>query len=350
MTAHHHRARRTLILLVKAALAVAILSYLIVQVQRNEGFARLVDQPKQWGILAAALGCTFCAVTLTFFRWHVLITALDLPFHFVDTLRLASLGFALNFVSLGSVGGDLFKAVFLAREFPGRRTDAVATVIADRLMGLLTYLAVASVAILAADWSHVSAAAEVLCDTILLVTAVGYTVVGLILLVPALSGPRIQDWIASLPVVGAICARLLGAVSAYRSQKLKLLMAGSISVALAALFITSFYLVARGLPLDAPTFADHAIIVPIANLAGAIPATPSGLGTLEAVAEALYQQVPSHFGVVPGDGTMVALAHRLTMITVAVIGMIYYVGRRGSVSQAIHDVEEAVEEAELMES
>jgi hypothetical protein len=349
MTTRSHRTRRTLVLVAKIALATAILAYLVVQVQRHEGFVRLVEQPKHWWLLAAGLCCTFAAITLSFVRWHVLVTALGLEFPIVETLRLGALGFALNFVSLGSVGGDVFKAVFLAKEFPGRRTEAVATVIADRLMGLLMFLSIASGAILTADWGHASAAIVVLCDTILFVTVIGVGVSVLILLVPALSGERLRSWVASVPLAGATAARLIAAVSAYRDQKRHLVWAGGLCLGVGVMFILSFYLVARGLPVHAPTLTEHLVIVPVAMLAGAIPATPNGLGTLEAAAEALYRQVPREAGVVPGDGTMVALAHRVTMITVAVVGMIYYLSRRGNLSDVIHEVEEAAEAADSLE-
>ena len=94
-----------------------------------------------------------------------------------------------------------------------------------------------------------------------------------------------------------------------------------------------------------PTFAQHLLIVPVANMAGAIPATPSGLGTLEAAAEALYQAVPRNPGIAPGDGTLVALAHRVTMIAVAVIGMAYYVSQRSELGDVLTEMETAAEGA-----
>lgn len=348
MTTRSHRTRRTLVLLAKIALAAAILTYLVSEIQRHEGFARLIDEPKQWRLLAAGLCCTFAAITLSFVRWHVLVTALGLEFPLAGTLRLGALGFALNFVSLGSVGGDLFKAVFLAKEFPGRRTEAVATVIADRLMGLMMFLSVASIAILVADWGHVSAAIKVLCNTILFSTVVGFGIIGLILLVPALSGERVRGWVASVPLAGAIAARLIGAVSAYRNQKRHLVVASLLSLGVGLMFILSYYFVARGLPIHAPTLPEHMVIIPVTLLAGAIPATPNGLGTLEAAAEALYRQIPLESGVIHGDGTMVALAQRVTMIAVAVVGMIYYLSRRGNLSTVIHQIEEAADEAETL--
>ena len=116
-------------------------------------------------------------------------------------------------------------------------------------------------------------------------------------------------------------------------------LAAGIGLVVDTLFVTSFYLVARGLPVHAPTFAQHLMIVPVANMAGAIPATPSGLGTLEAAADALYQAVPGNTGILPGDGTLVALAHRVTMIAVAMIGMVYYVSQRPELRDVLSEVE-----------
>jgi glycosyltransferase 2 family protein len=341
MTANQSQIHRNLISLAKISLATAILAYLAYQVHRNQGFSRLLNEPKDWWLLAAALACTFISVALSFVRWHVLVNALGLNFRLVDALRLGALGFALNFVSLGSIGGDLFKAIFLAKEYPGRRTEAVATVMADRVVGLLMMMVLATTAISFSDWRDAPPEIAILCHTILLATIAAFAGVGLLLFVPALTGERIRGWAELIPLVGTTAARLIGAVEAYRDQKSRLFLAAGIGLVVDTLFVTSFYLVARGLPVQAPTFAQHLMIVPVANMAGAIPATPSGLGTLEAAAEALYQAVPGNSGIVPGDGTLVALAHRVTMITVASIGMLYYVSQRAKLRDVLSEVEAA---------
>src|SRR5690606_31597337 len=99
-----------------------------------------------WPLLAGALACIAAAVWLGFVRWYLLVQATGLPFTLGDAVRLGSLGFALNFVGPGGVGGDVFKGIALAREHHRRRSEAVATVIADRAVGLLSLLAVASLA------------------------------------------------------------------------------------------------------------------------------------------------------------------------------------------------------------
>jgi hypothetical protein len=279
-------------------------------------------------------------------RWHILVAALGLENRLLQTVRLGALGFVLNFVSLGGLGGDLFKAIFLAKDYPGRRTEAVATVVADRLLGMLMMFALATTATLLVDWSGAPTAVIVLIHMIRLVGVASFVAAGLLLAVPALSGERLQSWVGKLPLVGSTVARLIGAVSAYRNQKRQLLLAAGLCLVVDSLFILSFYLVARGLPVQAPTLAQHFVIIPAATLAGAIPATPSGLGAMEAAVNALYQAVPSPATIPPGDGTLVALGQRATMILVAVVCLVFYLSRRTDLRNVMHEVEEAIEEAE----
>ncbi len=333
--------RRTLIVTVKIALAVAILAYLIYQAQREDAFSRLVHEPKLWGFLVAGLVCSLVSVTLSFVRWHVLVTALGLPFRLTEAIRLGALGYMLNFVSFGSVGGDLFKAIFLAHGQPGRRTEAVATVVVDRLLGLLTMLVLASIGILAVGLIHSELPAlAILCRTILLVTSIGIVVAGTLLLIPSLSGPRMSQWTGTLPLVGTTIAQLLGAVQKYRNQKRLVLLAGALCVVVDLLYITSFYLIARGLPVHAPSWAEQLVVIPVASMAGAIPITPNGLGTLEGVVDLLYRAMPGSSHIAEGDGFLVAFAYRLTTMVVAFVGFVFYLSHRAEVREVIVEAEE----------
>lgn len=332
----------------KISLAVAILGYLLLQVQQQAGFSRLISEPKHWPLLALGLASTAAAITLTFLRWHVLLSALGLDFRIRDTIRLGALGFALNFVSLGSIGGDLFKAIFAAKDSPGRRTEAVATVMVDRLVGVAMMLTLATAASFTIDWSAAPTAVRMLVQTIRLATLALVVGLALILAVPALSGDRIRALVGMIPLVGPTAARLIGTVSAYRNEKSLVVRACGISLVSNSLFILSFYFVAQGLPVKSPSLAQHFVIVPSANLAGAIPATPSGLGTMELAVDKLYQAVPTATPIPAGEGTLVALGQRATMILVAAACLAFYVFERGNLRDAMHDIEEVEAAAEAV--
>jgi uncharacterized protein (TIRG00374 family) len=150
-------------------------------------------------------------------------------------------------------------------------------------------------------------------------------------------------WTRRLPFAGTTLARLLAAVQAYRNQKRVLVAAAAISVVGNFANITAFYLVAGGLPIERPTYLEHFLIVPVANMVSAVPATPSGLGTKEAAADMLYRSVPENRRIAEGTGTMVTLAHRATELTVAALGLIYYLSHRKEVTAVYHEAEEAAE-------
>jgi glycosyltransferase 2 family protein len=340
-----HSTRHTLLTIAKFALAFAILSYLGWQVYKNDGFARLWYKEKNWPVLGVAVVCTLSAILLNFIRWHFLIRAVGIDIRLRDTTRYGALGYALNFVAPGSIGGDLFKAIFLAHGQPGRRTEAVATVVADRLLGVTTILVLASIAILSTGVLHTSEGLlKALCEIMLAATAGALIGGAILMLIPAKSGVRIREQARRIPLVGSTVERLLGTVRAFKGQKPLLVAATIVSVFSNALFITSIFLVASGLPFHHPNWVDHFIVVPIANIVGAMPITPAGIGAKELVVDQLYPLMPSSQGVVEGDGFLVTLGHRATEMTVALLGLLYILTHRAEVREAYAEVEELVEE------
>ncbi len=120
--------------LLKAALGVGLVAYLVVRSWR-EIVAQQWGQLR-WPMLAAGFAVLLAATLLTFLRWYVLVRAQGLPFRLRDSLRLGFIGVFFNLLMPSAVGGDLVKAFLLARE-QRRRTVAVATVLVDRLIGLV---------------------------------------------------------------------------------------------------------------------------------------------------------------------------------------------------------------------
>ena len=88
----------------------------------------------EWFVIAALL--MVAAASLQIYRWYLLVRALDLPFTVRNAFRLSLVGIFWNTFVPGSIGGDLVKAYFIAHAHPERKTRAVASVIADRALGL----------------------------------------------------------------------------------------------------------------------------------------------------------------------------------------------------------------------
>jgi uncharacterized protein (TIRG00374 family) len=318
----------------KFAIPVAIIAWLLASVDK-EGFQRLRQQDKNWSLLTCGAALVSATVCVTFVRWYLLVRALDLRFRIADAFRLAFLGYLLNFIGGGSVGGDLFKAIFIAREQPGRRTEAVATVAMDRVVGLFALLLVTSTAILAAGVSSDDWRVEAICDFMLVVTAIAIVFVVLIL-IPRFRAGRFVQAITRLPKIGPTLERLIAAVGVYRGKPLVLASTFAMSVFVHVSLCVAIYLAAAAIFVQPPTMAEHFIIVPLSMCAGAVPLAPGGLGEFEAAMGVLYMLLPAHRN---DNGIVVALVYRLMTVLIAVIGAVYYWSSRREVTEILEEAE-----------
>ena len=335
--------KKHLVTLLKIAIPVAIIAWLLTTIEPDE-WARLRDQPKDWGLLSLAFLVAFMAVCVTFVRWYLLVRTLEIPFRLADAFRLGFLGYLLNFVSVGAVGGDLFKAFFIAHEQPGRRAEAVATVVVDRMIGLYALLLVTSAAIFFIDIPNPTRALAVICNMTYLATGVGGIFV-LMVLIPGFTRGSISEFLTGLPKVGHTLGRLITSVRMYRKKYGTMLIIFVISMSTHAAFGLAIFLIARAMLADPPTLGEHIIIVPLSNVAGALPLTPAGLGTFEGAVETLYRYVPS-ISQDKGNGLAVAIAFRLMTIAIAGVGVIYYWISRREVREVMDEAEHARTESE----
>jgi len=332
--------QKTLLAVVKVAVAVAILVFLFRRIQGEDGFDRLLNEPKDWLALILAQGLVLVAFSLSFVRWYLLVRGLDLEFHLRDAFRLGTLGFMLNQVSPGSIGGDLLKAVFIAREQPGRKTEAVATVLVDRVIGFYAMLLLASLGLALAGGNLDSEKLLTSLQTIVWSSTLGGTVGLAFVLSPLATGKRARALADGLPFIGHTVTRLIEAADVYRSRRGYLFAGFGLALATHCLLISAFWCISTGLPVSGPTFAQNASIVPIGLVAGAIPLTPGGLGALEGGMEFLYTLI----GASKGDGTIVALAYRAMTYIFAAVGAFYYFSARKKVDDLLHEAEVLADE------
>jgi uncharacterized protein (TIRG00374 family) len=320
------------ILGLKIGISLAIIAFLVNRAMQHQAFSDLRDQPKRWEFLVlATLACT-SAVLLTFVRWYYLVRALELPFRFKEALRLGFLGYLFNLAPMGIVGGDLLKAVMLARQQQDRRAQAVATVAVDRLIGLYVLFLVAAVAILATGLQN-SADANVrfACQATLGLTALGAVGIAM-LFIPGVTNGRVTTFLSELPRVGHVLGSLIDAVRMYRRKVHVLLVAGLMSAGVHSLFTVGVFLIACGLYPEVLSLSRHFVVMPISASMGVIPLP---LGPFEAVLEFFYFQM----GMPEGQGLIVALGYRLITLLIAGVGICYYWGSRRELAEVIEEAE-----------
>jgi len=329
--------------LLMLGVSLAIVGILVWQVRNDAAFENFRDQPKHWGLFLLGGVFGLFALLISLVRWYLLVRALNLPFRLRDAFRLGFLGYLFNFVSPGNVGGDLFKAFFIAKEQHGRRAEAVATVVVDRIIGLYGLLLVASAVICCSRvWDIETPEIYTITRGTLILTILGG--IGLLMmLIPGFTQGALSEMLTSLPKVGPTIGKLIGAVRMYRSRAGVLVIALLMSLVVHCCVVVNAYLIARALPGTAPSLTDHFVIIPLAMVVGAIPIFPMGLGAFEGAVEFLYAKLPAH-PPAEGQGLLLAFGYRLITIGLAMIGAVYYFTSRSEVKEVMHEVEEVEED------
>ena len=330
--------KRILVILVKYGISFLILAWLFYQTKQADQFDVLWSSDKQYGWLLFALIVGLATAIVSFVRWYVLVRALDLDFSVLDAVRLGFLGNLLNLMSVGVLGGDALKSVFLAKQLPGRAPEAVASVIFDRAIGLLAMVSFAAVAFLLTDFSGMDLKHEAenralhwVCNVSIVLSLLGYAGLGVLFVTPRFHKTRIYKRLVRLPKVGGLIKRLVSVALAYRNRFGSVVVAFLMSIAINIGFAASFFGIACGLSDTHPTAAQHLVISPIAMVANAIP-LPGGLGGMEAAVNYLYRafstsQMPSEHGFV------VALGFRFILLFIAAIGLVFYLASKREIKE-----------------
>jgi glycosyltransferase 2 family protein len=312
--------KKAAILFLKVAIPLALFTYLLWRVD-PEHYRVFWEQPKRWDLMAGALASALLAIIVGILRWRQLVLAFQIPFTPSEALRLGFLGYLLNFISFGSVGGDLFKAILVAKDKPKRRPEAVASVLLDRAIGLLGLILLASISLIAFSGSGLPAPLVLIRDW-----STGVAIASIIALLTAIYAgawfDRLIDWGSGIPLVGETLARMARALRLLRHQHLTLLSVIVSSVCVHALLSFSVYLISCGAYTAHPSLTDHLKVVPPALAAGALPLAPGGLGYQEAALANLFETLPD----IPAgySGMLVATIYRLVTIVIAGFGLPFY--------------------------
>jgi len=314
--------------------------------QNQEALFKIAATPKNWIYAFLALVLIGGSTLVTFSRWYLLVRAQEFPFRFRDAVRYGFIGLVSNYVAPGSVGGDLFKAVLLARDQTSRKAVAVATVLLDRILGLLALFMVGACAtLLPHDIPHN--------PKLELATALlwGGTLAGLtglaLMLFPATTRWGWVNRLPNLPLVGRIVGELLHGVKLYQSKPKIVLAALGLSLIGHAGLITGFYFCALWMRQPwIPDLTSHFYFMPNAELFGVLIPTPGGMGALEEAISWFYVQLspelkPDKLAEAAGAGAAAAVAFRMVSIAVAAIGGGYYLTSRREISAAIEEAAHA---------
>ncbi len=310
----------TWITVAKILFLVAIIAW-IARTFPKDDWDALVQQDKNWWLLAQAFLIILAAHLVSFWRWQILVRALEVPFSILEAIRLGFLGTMLTLVSVGSVGGDVFKAIAAARKAESKRTEVVASVLVDRAVGLLGLLLVAGISL--CFGSHLSS--QMLW---IRAGALSFSLTGvLVLMAVVFAGHKLPiRWINRLPLVGHTLHRVAHACTIFQGRPRLVIELILTSMVVHSFFTIGCYFISRGLYVETPSLGIHFMTIPPAMAAATLPLTPGGVGVQEVAISRLFSEFPA----IPAgfSGLIVAGMFRVMLIGVALIGGFYYLTSR----------------------
>jgi uncharacterized protein (TIRG00374 family) len=341
MTDHTRRSKLGLIVnVLLVALAFGLLGWVVWnnRVKIREVFSHPLDLR----LLGLALLIYVTGLVSTFFRWFFLVRVIDSRFTLRAAILLGFIGNVFNLVIPGAVGGDLIKAAYLARMHI-KKTQAIASMIIDRIVGLLGLFILASIGGLIAWRGDVSVEVRRLILAAWVATGFG------VLLLAAIFG---QVFTRMFPQLGRghsklslIVSELKEMSTTYRRRLDVVSFCTLMSMGNHTLNVVAFYLVGGMLfPAMTTTIAQHFLMVPLTLFTMAVPLPFGALGISEMVAVEIFNLV-GH----PG-GDLAMMGFRVVMYAGALIGAFVYLAKLKDVrglTAAAHQIEEELSEGEL---
>lgn len=230
---------------------------------------------------ALSLGFMGATIAVGMIRWRLVMQVHGLELSLGRAAEISLVAHFFNSFLLGSTGGDLMKAVYAARETRHLKTEAVVTVLVDRLLGLLAMLTFAALMMLP-NLSLLAAHRRLAALAGITLALLGG---GLAFAAVSFWGgvsrrwPRARAWLRRLPK-SDVLERSLDACRRFGQHPRCLVQAFALSMLLNALCVGQVWTLSRGLGLGIG-LTKLLVIVPVIICISALPVTPSGLGVRE---------------------------------------------------------------------
>lgn len=322
-----HRVRKFIVGFIKVLFACAILGFLFSKVD-PEALRNLVNGPKKIDLLVLAFFWVLIAHLITYIRWWQLVSSLGVDFPLLVAIRVGFLGSAFNLVSFGAVGGDLFKAIVASRTAPKKAPEVVASIVVDRVVGLIGLILVTYISLEAycrmsfgGDPSKLPATLQIIRQYTMIASTLSIIgVIGLVCFGKYLPA----HLLAKIPLVGGMSMRMAAAAHQFQGRPFLMFVQLGLSCGVHLCLTLGFYNVSRALSPEAPSLLQHLIVIPPSFAVAALPIMPGGAGVFElAVAEIMQAVIGKdapYMKVVVAAG----FVYRLFLLLIAAIGGIYY--------------------------
>jgi uncharacterized membrane protein YbhN (UPF0104 family) len=255
---------------IRAGLGLAVVAVLLWRYDARPIFRILSRERPTY--FAAAIVIYIAGQAMCAYRWQLLAAILKVRGRYPEFLAYTFVGMFTNLFVPGLLGGDAARSVYLGRR-QGRMGESIASVVADRGVGLIGLFWLAAFAAIFLNFAPFPP--SIITPTV---------AVGAITLAGFLAAPLVARMIHLMP---RPLRRASGIVAPYLHHPGALIPAIALSILLQITLATGQYLLAVGLGITVP-LSLFILCVPIANVFASLPLTLNGLGIRESAYLVLF--------------------------------------------------------------
>jgi uncharacterized protein (TIRG00374 family) len=301
-------------------LGVVLLAWLISRIGVRSVLDALAGVDWSWYSLALLL--FLLNVLIRSYRWYILLDALGERPPFGQLVYLYLVGFFFNNFIPSGFGGDVVKVISLRQE-RGRGTEALSSVIMDRLTGLIGTSLIALVALI---WNGTLLWRGQGTDLGLpteIIVAVALISLGVPLGFGLVRWADLTSPIFSrLPSIRrlSVTVKLQRLIETIRCYPLQILLRALLTSLPFTLVLAAIqYCIARAFSVDVP-FRLFPLFVPIISVVNVLPLSFNGLGTRDGIYQLLFPPA----GVSPESAMAMSLAFYFLRVGAGAIGGLLY--------------------------
>lgn len=289
----------------KLLLSAGLLALLFTYIDTGDIRAAIVAADPFW--VGAAIAAVLASHALCVERWRVLARPLGFEQSYGTFFGAYFTGMFMNLFAPSTIAGDVGRTLLISGD-GGRKGMALASVIAERLVGLVVLVSIGAIAVIAQPQYALPPGARPLAWLVIPGCILGWWL-----------APRLAS--AVFPEGNRIRTLIEVDLAPYWSQPRAVLHAAAIAVVYHVLQIGAYVMIARALGLEAPVGFFY-VLAPIVNIAGMLPITFGGVGIREAGMLYFLRQVG-----VPDAGAIAVglIASGLTLGSGVVGGVVYVI-------------------------
>jgi len=267
----------------------------VMQIERNNSSARVSPglftyfRNLDFFYFSIGLICILASILFSAVRWWWLLRANNLDVSLRDSIRYTWLGLFFNNVIPGQTGGDVIKAIYIARRCSSDRVPAFLSVFVDRVLGL-TSLALLAAIVVAFYTERFMEIAVAIWSFLL----AGVVIASIFLSRRLRTGIGLQKLLQRLPVkIRGLLKEVDAAIFHYRSHKAGIAMWLALGIVNHIVSVSGVVMFGRAIGVGMPAY-EYFVLVPVIIIVSAIPIAPNGWG----IGEALYAKLFGTYGAV----------------------------------------------------